>query len=132
MIFAFGLIMVEAIIVVSLIASYIWVERDLCPAEFYASGHCYAQWFTWFDWLFYCLAFILFYSSAGLLIIRFFQPIQGGIIKGVSWLLTLLLLVFTFISELHLIGQSLISIAFVHSFKLYALSKYTIYNYSVK
>ncbi|MGF1765555.1 hypothetical protein [Aliivibrio kagoshimensis] len=76
--FVLSLLLIESFIGLSLTASYIWVERDLCPTDRYASGHCYADWFSWYEWGFYCLAIILFYSAIVWLTLRVFRPIKNA------------------------------------------------------
>lgn len=52
-------IVIEALLTVSLIVFYLWVERDVCPVAFKASGHCYADWFSMFEAVFYPGALLL-------------------------------------------------------------------------
>lgn len=63
MLYAFYLIVLEAVLSGALLISFIWVESQLCPPEFYASGHCYAAWFTVFEQGFYLLALSLLFIS---------------------------------------------------------------------
>ena len=127
---SFGLILllIETLIIASLVVLYIWVDKSVCPSEYQASGHCYTDWFSWFEWGFYCLALILIHGAILWLTFRFFQPLSSARFKALLWFLTLLLVGFIFVSELRFIGQTIIAIAFIHGFEFYLMSKYKLEN----
>lgn len=108
------LLISEALALAALIAVYVVVERDLCPSEFFASGHCYANWFGVFEWMFLSVALIV--TSC-----VFFGILAKGLfcespklIGYTVWLTTLLIILFMAISGLRLFTQAIAAVFFVH------------------
>jgi hypothetical protein len=123
--FSFILLVSETILVISLIIGYLLIEQHICPGEFYASGHCYANWFYWFDWIFYAIALVLIYSTLWILVIYLYLPVPRNKIKELSWCLTITLVVFMFVSDFRYIGQVVITMAYIQIIKMYSLAKYS-------
>lgn len=69
--FALSIVLAEILIATMLIVFFLWVERDYCAPYFRASGHCYANWFSSFELVFYGVSAALM-SSAVVLIWRYF------------------------------------------------------------
>lgn len=127
LLFGFSLLLTEALIIIGFSALYIWVERDLCPADFSASGHCYAPWFEWFERGFYGLALMLVYGSVLWLFIYFFKPLKKSLIRRLSLCLTVLLVIFVVISEWRFVGQTILVITAAQVLELYILSKLSVH-----
>mgnify|MGYP003683013259 CR=1 FL=1 len=97
----------------ALIALYLFVERDLCPSEYFASGHCYAHWFGAFEWMFFSVALIVTSSV-------FFWAFAKGLfndspklIKYTAGITTLLLIAFVAALGLSFFTQAAVAVIFV-------------------
>ena len=121
--FGFILLLLEVLLLIALASLDNWVVKDLCPADYQASGHCYADWVEWYEWCFFCLVLTLLSGLALCWSVYFFRPLPEYIVKRISLLLMALLAFFVILMEFHFVGSVVLTMILLKGLECFILSK---------
>ncbi|MGH1372735.1 MAG: hypothetical protein ACRBBW_11900 [Cellvibrionaceae bacterium] len=105
---AVALCIIEISAALTLALLYLWVERDLCPIDFRASGHCYANWFEIFDSFFFSASLIILCSIFLWVIFTAFSR-QQNIKRLAVYFIVLILGIFVILTEFHFITETAVA-----------------------
>lgn len=108
---AFGasLLLLELLMLIVLASLDNWVVKGLCPPDFQASGHCYADWIERYEWFFFCLALTLLSGLALCWSVYFFRPLSGTTVKRISLFIMTLLAFFVILVDFHFLGEAVLT-----------------------
>jgi hypothetical protein len=125
LVFGVTLLLLEVLLLIALASLDNWVVKSLCPSDFQASGHCYADWVDWYERSFFCLVLTLLSSSALCWPVYFFRPLPDSTVKRISLLLMALLVLFVILMEFHFVGEVVLTMILLKGLEHYFLSRYS-------